>query len=281
MMKGWRIYNHCWMPICCAGMEKPDLSSIKTGEIWQEGGLFAQWTTDFDCQEETGWWHIIRDKSFSLEEVKSDYRKKIKKSEKNFTIKTISGEEYTDELYAVAQSAAKSYRNSQITIEKEVIRRMLQPSERIVVFGAFEKTSGECGGYAAIIRKNNCIDFCTLNVDPSYERLRINEALTYARLLYFNEELDSGKYIDAGARCVSHNTHHQDFLQEKFHFRKAYCKLHFVINPKYRLLFAILFNFRWLVRWLKRTSAICQKVNGVMTMMDVSEERKHGWRLLK
>ena len=34
------------------------------------------------------------------------------------------------------------------------------------------------------------------------------------------------KYVNDGARNISHQTNIQDFLEQKFKFRKAYCKLH-------------------------------------------------------
>ena len=61
----------------------------------------------------------------------------------------------------------------------------------------------------------------------------------------------------------------------------VYCKVHLVVNPKIRFAVGLLFRLRALVRLLKKLSNayLLKQIDGVMTMMEVSEERKYGWRL--
>ena len=56
------------------------------------------------------------------------------------------------------------------------------------------------------------------------------------------------KYINDGSRSISHLTNIQDFLIQKFKFRKAYCKLHILYNCKTRIFVNLLFPFRKIIR---------------------------------
>ena len=58
-------------------------------------------------------------------------------------------------------------------------------------------------------------------------------------------------YINDGARSISHETNIQDFLIQKFKFRKAYCKLHIIYSQKVKLLLLMIYPFRSLVQYLK------------------------------
>ena len=52
--------------------------------------LFARWTSEFDCGYETNWWYVIKDKEFDLSALKSNYRYKINKGNKNFDVRVIN-----------------------------------------------------------------------------------------------------------------------------------------------------------------------------------------------
>jgi len=66
-MKDWKYYNHAMIPTT-PPHETPDTSYIENGEIWKHPRkpLMAQWSSNFDCPEETDWWYIIKDEPFDV-----------------------------------------------------------------------------------------------------------------------------------------------------------------------------------------------------------------------
>ena len=111
-MDGWKYYNHAIIPDC-APHEVPDLEPINDGTIWgkQEfkGALFARWTTDFDCKEETDWWYIIKDKPFDINSLKAKRRYEINKGLKNFDVKKINPLDYLEEIANIQISVWLTY----------------------------------------------------------------------------------------------------------------------------------------------------------------------------
>lgn len=96
--------------------EVPDLSPVENGTIWRiQGGipLFARWwTTDWDSECKTGWWYVIKDKLFQMEDVKSKIRTKIRKGLKNFKCMEIKAQDYAEDIGNVLIAARNSYKFS-------------------------------------------------------------------------------------------------------------------------------------------------------------------------
>ena len=64
MNNEWEYYNHALVPTTAPHVE-PDVSWIRNKKVWKEfaGGkypLLVRWVTDFDCGQETEWWHCIK-----------------------------------------------------------------------------------------------------------------------------------------------------------------------------------------------------------------------------
>jgi hypothetical protein len=52
------------------------------------------------------------------------------------------------------------------------------------------------------------------------------------------------RYVTDGTKSISHQTNIQEFLINKFKFRKAYCYLHIKYQPFFGLAVSCLFPFR-------------------------------------
>ena len=65
---------------------------------------------------------------------------------------------------------------------------------------------------------------------------------------YLNE--NNFRYVNDGARSISHETNIQTFLIDKFRFRKAYCKLNIIYSTKVRLLLSLIYPFRLILVFL-------------------------------
>ena len=90
-------------------------------------------------------------------------------------------------------------------------------------------------------------DFTASKYSTGDLKLRVSDALNYTVLNYYLN--DCGKrYVSNGTRSVIHETNVQDYYQEHFNFRKAYCKLQIKYRFPVNLLICILYPLRKILK---------------------------------
>ncbi len=281
MLQGlnWRYYNHAIIPTT-APHERVDESPLKHNNFWKsiqgKGYPFlARWTMDFDCQEPTDWWYIIKDKPFDIMEVKKNYRRKIRKGLENFDIRVIDPTQYIEELYQVEAEAIVSYHNKKRqTLDYDRFVASLKKKRKGVTFAAFSKEDKRIAGYCYDIVCDGYILGSLQKAKPSQEIKHLNAALVYSELDYFSKELAEGFYISAGERNILHETNFQDYLVKYFRFRKAYCRLHIRYRRGIKQLVACLYPIRSLVKRLDSIKLFYQ-ISSVLKMEEIARKHKN------
>lgn len=273
-MKLWKYYNHAMIPIT-APHEKIDADSLNNKQFWRNNkkALFARWTTEFDCGYETNWWYVIKDKTFDLSMIKSNYRYKINKGIKNFDVRVIDPQEYIDELYAVFVAAFESwpakYRPEFTYSDAKKLVKQLSDNPDVICYGAFYRENEELCGFMQVPTYKRYAELQVQRVKPEYEKLQINAALVYSLLENNCAKLKKGDfYILDGARSINHETNFQDYLEKYFGFRKAYCKLHITYNPRIKWIIKIVFPFRKILLKFGNVGFI-HKLNSVLYMEEL------------
>lgn len=104
-----------------------------------------------------------------------------------------------------------------------------------------------------------------MRADPLCEKYGVNAALVEGVLREFDSFLASGGYICDGARSINHETAFQDYLEKYFEFRKAYCKLHVIYNPKLKWVIRLLYSIRGLLLKMDGIGVI-HSINSVLRM---------------
>ena len=272
-LQGWKYYNHAMIPDGRPD-EEPDLTPIKNGEIWSnvhEGGtpLLVRWTSDWDCGYETNWWYVIKDDPFNITALKSKRRYEINKGNKNFEIREILPREYSEELYNITMAAYESYPAS---YRRNIIHdKFIEATKKwsfYKTYGAFSREDGQLCGYAHLSREEKYINFLVLKVRPDKEKLAINAAIVNKILEDHREFLASGGYISDGERSILHKTAFQDYLEKYFGFRKAYCRLFILYNPKIAWLIKVLYPLRKTLLKFDEIGLI-RKMNAVLKMEEI------------
>ncbi len=268
---GWKYYNHAAIPTT-APHEEPDMIPINDGSIWKIGGgipLLARWTTEFDCGYQTNWWYVVKDDSFDISKIKSNYRYKINKGTRFFDVHIIKPMDYKEELYNVQLAAFSAYpKKYRPTVDKDKFMATIDRWDSYVVFGAFYRETNKLVGYSYLIQNDFYVDLTVLKSNPEYEKFQINAALVYEILRYFDPLLKNGGYICDGARSINHETSFQDYLEKYFGFRKAYCKLHITYNPKFKWVIRLMYPIR---RFLLKMDGIgvLHSINAVIRMEEI------------
>lgn len=246
MQNGWNYYNHALIPTTAPHEKviKPTFNK----SFWKVKNGFpilARWTDDWDCGYETQWWYVIKDTPFDIEQLKAKRRYEINKGKKNFEVKRIKASDYKNDLLKVQKEAYSGWPEKyRPRVDDESFKKELDSWEKNVVYGGFDRESGELVAYTYLIEYAQYLDFCVLRAIPKYEKKGINAAMVAAIVEEYNEKLGESFYINDGSRAIRHETAFQDYLEKYFGFRKAYCKLHIKYRKIVSLFIKILYPFR-------------------------------------
>ena len=82
-MNGYALYRKAWRfegaPHCETRLEEKEWKALL-----QQGGLLVRNTYGFDCQEETCFWYVIKDRYEGLEDLPSRVRNKVRHAFNSF-----------------------------------------------------------------------------------------------------------------------------------------------------------------------------------------------------
>lgn len=229
--------------------------------------LFARWTEDFDCGYETSWWYVIKDSPFDINALKAKRRYEINKGKRNFEVKRILPRNFIDDLLSVTVSAYSEWPEKyRPVVEKGKFSREIQAWDELVIYGGFDRDTGELCAYSCLKEHPSYLEFNVLRVKPEHEKKGINAAMVAAIVESYNDRLCSDFYINDGARAIRHETAFQDYLEKYFGFRKAYCKL----KIKYRFPVGSVIRFLYLIRsWIDEDSRIGSLIYSVLQMEEI------------
>jgi hypothetical protein len=141
--------------------------------IWKytpfKNALFAKYTTDWDCADETGWYWVIKDSPLCLEDLKSKYRYEIKKGLSNFNIVPINSCEYPDELYDIAIDTLRTYPKAyqHIPDKDDFVKKL--PTWKFT-FGAFCKEDNKLCGYIIMVEHDEVLYYSEQRVLQECEK---------------------------------------------------------------------------------------------------------------
>ena len=86
----WRKYNGSLMPDQPPHILVNDSVSVIAKKIKENNAYFARWTSNFDCNKQTGFWYVINDSYLKIEDYSKNTRSKIRRGLKNCRVKIVS-----------------------------------------------------------------------------------------------------------------------------------------------------------------------------------------------
>ncbi len=276
MDEEWEYYNHALIPTTAPDVI-PDTSWMKDNRKWKElaGGrhpLFARWVTDFDCQEETEWWYIIRNAPFELDDLEKKSQKHIKQALRKCICRRINASECVEDLYRVYEEAYIRYKNAdnKVTYE-QFVKECLNIDENMEYWGGYD-LSDRMVGYVIVIVHENYAETSTAKFSTPYMNLRVSDALYYTILEYYLNQKGK-RYISSGQRSINHVTNTQDYKIKTFGFRKAYCRLCIKYNPKITWLIYMLYPFRNILK-IFSGHVLFHQLTAVLEMEEIVRKSK-------
>jgi hypothetical protein len=111
-------------------------------------------------------------------------------------------------------------------------------------WGCIDKSDGKLIAYASNLLQDNMCNYYSLKAIPEYlKNYYPYYGLLYAMNEYYLNNLGL-RYVSDGSRSISNHSNIQQFLMEKFKFRKAYCKISIQYKQWLKILISLLFPFR-------------------------------------
>lgn len=236
------------------------------------GGIMFRNTYDFDCEETTLFWYVIKDTFGGLEELSSKMRNQVKKSLKIYDIERISPIEFQRIGLSIYNSAQENYRvkaslTSQIEID-QMAERAKCSNGNVDIWAVYTKDGRIPVAIAYNTLQKDCCNYNTMKCDPAYLH---NSTYPYYGLIFeMNRYYLKGlglKYVNDGARSITEHSNIQSFLIDKFHFRKAYCKLQIHYKWWVRIAVNLLYPFRNIIYE--------QHIQAIMRMEQIRREMKY------
>ncbi len=266
MEREWEYYNHALVPTTAPHVV-PDTSWMSDGKKWRElaegkRALFARWITDFDCEEKTEWWCLVKDTPFDMMSLKSNRRSLITRGLKRVDVRVITPADYAGQMANVLIKAWKSYDDryeegddrERLTAEfGQLTADHLENNEYL---GAFLKDTDTMIGYSIYILHEDWIEYSVVKTDPEYLNTQVNAALAYYGLQRYMKP--GIRYILGGYRTMIHETNYQDYLLKNFGYRKAYCRLHIQYRPWMKAVVSILYPWRNVIQKFSKNRLLYQ-----------------------
>lgn len=238
-MDNWREYQGVLVPNLPPHVEvnTKDINSL----VKQRRVYLARWTSNFDQIKKSRFWFVICDQKLELEDYSKNTRSKIRRGVKNCEVKMITKEELIDYGYSCYSKAFNRYNTKVLLSRNHFKKQLLELNSEWEFWGVY--IDNKLVGYSQNRILMNCCDYSIIKFDSDYLKSYTSYALFYHMNNYYLNKKNL-KYVNDGSRSISHQTNIQNFLIQKFHFRKAYCRLHVVYPPLIRLLIWVVYPFR-------------------------------------
>ena len=214
---------------------------INNSSSWMLRNLY-----DFDCKEETNFWYIIKD-SYSESEYTKKVRKYIEKANAKFEIGRISRERMINQGYDVYDKAHNHYSvddGFRYNRNKFLEEIQSMSDEEYEFWGCIDRETDILQAYCICHIHDGMCWFKYSRANPEFlPKYYPMYGMYDARHKYYLNELKL-KYVLTSARSITEHSNIQNFLIEKFGYRKAYCHLKIYYRPWLKFLINITYPFR-------------------------------------
>lgn len=261
----WKYYQGALIPKCAPHF-KIKLNKEEEKELLKlSKTYFLRYVSDWDKEEQSEFWYVIKDNFEGMHELSSNTRSKVRRGLKHCIVKQVTQDDIAAEGYEVYFHAFKNYSTYIKPVDKETFIKMILAECQCDFWAVYQKDEDKMIAYSQNFIEENSVNYSTIKFDPEYLKFYPSYALFFTMNQYYLEEKNF-LFVNDGARSISHDTNIQDFLVQKFKFRNAYCTLHIVYRWDIGLMVKVLYPFLLLI------SKINNKVFNKLTILLKQEE---------
>ncbi|MBN1186664.1 MAG: hypothetical protein JXB49_30585 [Bacteroidales bacterium] len=220
--------------------------------------FFLRYTTNFDQKYVSPAYYIIKDSWNGFDELSSNARTQVRKAFRMCDVKRINNDILISQGYEVYKENMTIHRENDSLLNPETYIQMICNTSSRDLFGCFDRQTDELIGYARNIVGEG-VNYSGIKAKPKFFKTHYPfYALFYKMNEYYLYECKK-KYVCDGFRTIDNHSNIQNFLIEKFKFRKAYCKLHIHYVWWLKLIVNCLYPFRKFITIDKIRSLLFQE----------------------
>lgn len=256
----FRLYNHMVLPLGPA-KQNYSLSKKDTQFLLKFfNSYLIQWYSMPKKLNSKQWYAVICDEFLPIDKIpSSNMRNQIRKGLKNCEVKKIDAETMCNHGYEVYINAFKNYKskNTKILRKKEFINNIKVNTDFkdiIDYWGVY--VNNKLVAYAEnYIYDNLEANYSTVKFDPDYLKYYSSYSLFYKMNEYYLEN-HRVEYVSEGYRSLSHETNIQNYLINKFNFKKLYLQLNVEYRQPLRSLIILAYPFRKILSFNKHLGSL-------------------------
>jgi len=203
--------------------------------------LFLRYTNEWD-KNGGEFWYIIKDNYDGMEELSSNTRSKVRRGIKRNRVEELKNSYISKYGYEVYISAFKNYETFIKPLSKEQFSKQIKENNR-EYFGVFDLDSNKLVAYSENFIEDDMCHYSTIKFNPHYQKNYTSYTLIDKMNQHYLKEKQL-KYVNDGARSISHETKIQEYLIDKFKFRRAYVRLNIAYRWDVGLVVKLLYPFR-------------------------------------
>lgn len=264
----WKYYQGALVPQTAPHLQIKLTKKEEQDLLALSKAYFLRYISDWGRKEESQFWYVIKDHFGSLDELSSNTRSKVRRGLKHCSVKKVSNDVIAREGYTIYEQAFKSYSTYIEPMDKEAFSQGILNSHECDFWAVYKDDENKMIAYSQNLLEEKSVNYATIKFDPGYLKYYPSYALFYEMNRYYLEEKNA-LYVNDGARSISHDTNIQDFLIQKFKFRKAYCKLHIVYRWDIGLIIKVLYSFRDLINKIKFHNKVLNKISVLLRQEEI------------
>lgn len=211
------------------------------------GGILVRNVYDFDTSAPTSFWYVIKDRFNGMDELAPKTRWMVRRALKTLEIRRIDKAELVEAgAWEVFCRAFDHYKVKEGHIgDRGVFERgLLEMNDRTECWAAFDRQTGRLAAYAVNDVDSISCGYASIKADPEYLKWYYPiYGLIYEMNRHYLDERRL-RYVSDGARSSTEHSNIQPWLEEKFGFRKAYCRLQVCCVWWLKIVIGVLYPFR-------------------------------------
>lgn len=246
MRHDFHLYRNAWR-FSGAPHEEPRLQQEEWKALLKQGGLLVRNTYDFDGEDETSFWYVIKDRFGDLEELSPRVRNKVRHAQKAFEYRLIDQALLKEKGYPIIADTFADYAHTDRTMSETVFLEYLDRYD-FDFWGVFDRERSELVGFSCVRRWT---DSCEYDLSGMTTRYKRNGSYPFYGLYHAMNEYYLGekgfRYVSDGSRSITEHSNIHKFLIQNFNFRKAYCHLQVHYNWWLKPVVKLLYPFRKII----------------------------------
>ena len=240
-------YRHAWL-FSGPPHEETQLEPKEWKALLKQGGFLVRNTYDFDSPKATSFWNLIKDRFGGLEELSGNTRKKVRRSLEKLEFRQVEIGLVKQSGYVILKSALDDYSVVDRVMNARSFNNYLSYCEqkKFECWGVFDRQTDTCIGFCLNHVWDDACEYSMSAVMPEYKRKNTTYpyyGLFFSMNQYYLQE-KGFRYVTDGTRSITEHSNIQPFLEEKFHFRKSYCRLKVYYQWWMKIAVKVLYPFR-------------------------------------